>query len=111
MPDQTLTTLASILLSHMEAYDKENPPHRPNKVFTTLRDEKDKIIFLTDLENECLREYAGNCPKGCSRYKFSDWAEHLKKNLYPFHSDADWYEYIQFCEDGHGDEWFFDEEE
>ena len=103
--------LTETLQFDLRVYNPKYPPHRASKVFTTLRDEKDRHAFLTDLENECLKEYTGHCPKGILRYKNESWAAHMKKNLYPFHSDADWWDYVKFCEEGHGDEWFFDEEE
>ena len=103
--------LTECLQFDLRVYNPKFPPYRASKIFTTLRDEKDRNAFLTDLENECLKEYTGDCPKGMLRYKNESWAAHMKKNLYPFHSDADWWDYVQFCEEGGGDEWFFDQEE
>ena len=113
-PLKKFKSQAQIMADHEANYDFENPPHRPGKQ-GGLKDEK--ITFLLDLENDLLADWGPAdyidkpCPKGCLRFMDPDWATHVKKTLYPFHSDADWHEYVQFCQDGHGDEWFFETEE
>ena len=96
------------LMAEAEAnYDPQNPPNRPVRP-ATLKQAKERDVFFCDLENAVLRDFRGDIPKGPQRYLNPDWAALMKKNLYPFHSDADWSEYIEFCEDGGGDEWFYD---
>ena len=90
-------------------YDPDSPPHRPGKQEGVLKDHK--VTFLLDLENDMLKEFDLAPPKGCYRHLDVDWAAHMKKSLYPFHNDADWGEYVQYCKEGHGDEWFFDMEQ
>ena len=88
-------------------YDVQHPPDRPLRP-ATLKQAKEQDIFLCDLENDVLRDFDGDTPTGPQRYMNPDWAALMKKNLYPFHSDADWREYVEFCENGGGDIWFYD---
>ena len=102
-----ILSLAQIRDDHEATYDPKNPPNRPLRP-ATLKKAKEQDAFLCDLENEVLRDFIGDTPTGPQRYLNPDWAALMKKNLYPFHSDADWGEYIEFCENGGGDEWFYD---
>ena len=96
------------LMADAEAtYDPQNPPNRPVRPFT-LKQAKERDVFFCDLENAVLRDFHGDTPTGPQRYLNPDWAALMKKNLYPFHSDADWSEYIEFCENGGGDDHFYD---
>jgi len=65
--------------------------------------------FYMDFENSCLAKWDNSkqeFPKGRHRYKDDGWAEHILSNVYPHHSDIDWYEYIAWVRDGGGDDWF-----
>ena len=96
------------LMADAEAtYDPQNPPNRPVRP-ATLKQAKERDVFFCDLENAVLRDFHGDTPTGPQRYLNPDWAALMKKNLYPFHTDADWWEYVEFCENGGGDEWFYD---
>ena len=54
-------------------YDPQNPPNRPVRP-ATLKQAKEQDIFLCDLENEVLRDFQGDIPKGPQRYLDPDWA-------------------------------------
>ena len=84
------------------------PPHRPNKGYRyTLSSEQIRNNFMMDFENACLEEYwVGPPPTGPRRYLNEKWAKNILGQVYPHHSDVDWYEYVEFCESGGGDEWF-----
>ena len=88
----------------------EMPPHRPNKRLKVT----DKINFLMDFENDCLRNNWDGWkpfPTGPRRFEDPEWATMIKSQVFPHHSDVDWFEYVEFCQLGYGDEWFQEEEE
>ena len=64
------------------------PPERPNKVHPN---------------------WVGPPPTGIKRYENPKWAEMIQTRIFPFRSDIDWVEYVEFCESGGGDEWFHEE--
>ena len=67
--------------------------------------------FLMDFENACLEDFRGAHPIGRERYKHPAWAAHIKANVFPYHSDIDWLEYVEWVSNGGGDDWFQDEED
>ena len=82
------------------------PPERPNKKYHK------NYAFMMDFENECLSQnWMGPPPIGPKRYQDPKWAKMIQTQVFPFHSDIDWVEYVEFCESGHGDEWFQEDEE
>ena len=86
-------------------------PHRPNKGYRyTLNSDRDRDNFMMDFENACLSQnWTGEPPTGIERYENPEWAKMIQSQVYPHHSDIDWYEYVEFCESGGGDEWFQDD--
>ena len=91
-------------------YDEANPPERPYKRRRITEDDnRFRDSFLVDFENECLRDYGDEWPKGKDRWKDPEWAKHIKSQVYPFHSDVDWHEYVAWVSAGGGDEWFVEE--
>ena len=80
------------------------PPERPNKVHPKNYD------FMMDFENECLAQnWVGPPPTGPKRYENPEWAKMIQTQVFPFHSDIDWVEYVAYVEAGGGDEWFQEE--
>ena len=86
---------------------REWPPRRPRHGCLVTRQGRDD--FMTDFENEVLR----NCwdarrgiPTGPRRFEKADWAEVIKRNVYPHSSEVDWDEYVEWVSQGGGDEWF-----
>ena len=49
-------------------------------------------------------------PTGPRRFEKADWAEVIKRNVYPHSSEVDWDEYVEWVSQGGGDEWFQAEE-
>ena len=84
------------------------PPHRPNKGYRyTLNSDRDHNNFMMDFENACLSQnWAGDPPTGIKRYENPEWAKMIQSQVYPHHSDIDWYEYVEWVENGGGEEWF-----
>ena len=91
------------------------PPKRPNSgVHGTCVDEvdmqtcKEKYYhaFMTDFENSLLDGWDKPIPKGNQRHKNPEWAKHVQSQVFPNHSDVDWWEYVLWVEEGAGDEWF-----
>ena len=66
--------------------------------------------FLMDFENDVLRDWDATkgIPTGPRRFQNAEWADLIKRNVYPYHSDVDFYEYIEFCLKGGGDDWFME---
>lgn len=65
--------------------------------------------FMMDFENACLSDWDSSKkphPTGCKRYLDPEWAALVKSQVYPYHSDIDWYEYCSWVSRGHGDTWF-----
>ena len=82
------------------------PPRRPRRGSNLLNDD-----FMTDIENQILEKWDARkgIPKGRRRFENAEWAELIKQNVYPHHSDIDWYEYVEWVKAGGGDEWFQEE--
>ena len=86
------------------------PPHRPNKILKVT----DNINFIMDFENDCLRDKWDNSipfPTGPKRFENAHWAKMIQSQVFPAHSDLDWYDYVEFCQLGYGDEWFQEDEQ
>ena len=45
-------------------------------------------------------------PKGPRRFENQEWAALIMSQVFPYHSDVDWEEYVDWVKDGGGDEWF-----
>ena len=114
---------AELLHRDLENYDPANPPMRPRSKAGNANDS-----FLMDFENSCLEDFTRVSdydnvglrevahweglpafPKGRDRWKDPAWAKHIKSQVYPFHSDVDWKEYVAWVSGGGGDEWFVEE--
>ena len=69
---------------------------------------RDRLSFFLDFENSLLCEFDSSqgIPTGTHRYEDPVWAAHVQRNVWPHHSDIDWFEYRLFCTLGYGDEWF-----
>ena len=79
------------------------------EILTIARDN-----FMMDFENSCLEQnWDQRCewPTGSKHYEDPMWALMISRQVYPHHSDIDWEEYCDFCENGGGDEYFHDEDE
>ena len=81
------------------------PPRRPRR---TSFDRPGRDAFLTDFENAVLEDWGRDIPTGPRRFEKAEWAELIKRNVYPNHSDVDWYEYVEWVSQGGGDEWFME---
>jgi hypothetical protein len=86
------------------------PPARPGKTKLLYMDVQ-RYSFLMDFENSCLTEHWGvkPHPRGNKRYEDPEWAAMIQSQVYPNHSDVDWYEYVEWVSQGGGDEWFEEE--
>ena len=64
--------------------------------------------FLLDFENSLLATWnaQNRIPTGKWRFEDPEWAALVQANVWPHHSDVDWFEYVEFCQAGFGDEWF-----
>ena len=66
--------------------------------------------FLMDFGNSCLADIWDSSsaphPTGFRRHENKKWAEMIERQVYPNHSDIDWYEYVEWVTQGGGDEWF-----
>ena len=64
--------------------------------------------FLMDFENSLLEDWDARkgIPTGPRRFENAEWAELVKRNVYPNHPDVDWDEYVDWVSSGGGDEWF-----
>ena len=91
------------------------PPRRHRHIDTYELMTREMKDFLMDFENACLSQDWDSSkrehPKGPDRYKDPEWAAMIQSQVYPHHSDLDWIEYVAFCENGGGDEWFQEEDE
>ena len=83
----------------------ESPPKHPNSLTVFTRD---RNAFMMDFENSCLADWVGEFPKSKRRHLDKDWAAFMQKQVFPHHSDVDWWEYCLFVESGGGDEYFQD---
>ena len=61
---------------------------------------------MTDFETSLLDGWDKPIPKGDKRHENPEWAKHVQAQVYPHHSDVDWWEYCFWVELGYGDEWF-----
>ena len=85
------------------------PLHIPR--YTPLTVGRDN--FYMDFENDILRKWDSRKkahPKGPNRCKDPEWAAIIQSEVYPHHSDIDWHEYVEWVENGGGDEWFQEED-
>ena len=57
-------------------------------------------------ENSLLDGWDKPIPKGNQRHENPEWAKHVQSQVFPNHSDVDWWEYVLWVEEGAGDEWF-----
>ena len=80
-------------------------PKRPNSGVQTCK-EKYYHAFMTDFETSLLDGWDKPIPKGDKRHENPEWAKHVQAQVYPHHSDVDWWEYCFWVELGYGDEWF-----
>ena len=66
--------------------------------------------FYMDFENPRLANHWDSSsaphPTGVRRHENEKWAEMIQSQVYPNHSDIDWYEYVEWVTQGGGDEWF-----
>jgi hypothetical protein len=83
----------------------QNMHKRPNSRAPNFPDND----FMMDFENACLKDWSGNLPKGKHRFEDAKWKEHILRQVYPNHSDVDFWEYRAWCLAGYGDEWFQEE--
>ena len=89
------------------------PPRRPGRstalYLTVARD-----VSFMDFENACLSRNWDSSkrqhPKGPKRHEDPEWAQMIQSQVYPHHSDVDFQEYCEFCENGGGCEAFQEEE-
>ena len=85
------------------------------------RENRDCANFLMDWENACLEDFLGattgvrlmhaRCNKDKwpwrnQRHLVEPWAEFMKNEVYPNHSDVDWEEYTLWVSSGGGDDMF-----
>ena len=85
------------------------PPRRPRR--TSFESRQGREDFPMDFENDVLRRWDARkgIPRGPRRFEKAEWAELIKRNVYPNHSDVDWYEYVEWVSAGGGDEFFMEE--
>ena len=66
--------------------------------------------FYMDFENSCLANHWDSSstphPTGINRHENEKWAEMIQSQVYPNHSDIDWYEYVEWVTQWGGDEMF-----
>ncbi len=86
----------------------DDPPRRPHH---TLKRGSGRDTFLCDFENDVLRSWDARkgIPKGPRRFENPEWAALIKRQVLPHHSDVDWFEYVEWVNQGGGDEWFQEE--
>ena len=86
------------------------PPTRPRKRLLSVESD----TFLMDFENACLASHWDSSvmphPRGNQRYEHSEWAAMIKRQVFPHHSDVDWSDYVEWVQNGGGDEWFQENE-
>ena len=82
------------------------PPTQPRKRRLSVKSD----AFLMDFENACLASHWDSSvmahPRGNRRYEHEEWAAMIKNQVFPHHSDVDWGEYVEWVQNGGGDEWF-----
>ena len=100
----------------------KRPQHKELIWSDAHREENDdRNSFLMDWENACLEDFLeattgvrfmhARCnkdkwPWGTQRYLVESWAEFMKNEVYPNHSDVDWEEYTLWVSSGGGDDMF-----
>ena len=64
-----------------------------------------------DFENSLVVDWdaRNGIPTGPCRFEKAEWAELVKRNVYPNHSDVDWDEYVEWVSSGGGDDWFMEQ--
>ena len=76
---------------------------------TAPSEQRDRINFLLDFENWCLTyprwDARVGLPRGKSRHLDPLWRAVLMDHLDDYPRQT-WEDYVNFCESGHGDEWF-----
>ncbi len=91
-----------------------SPPKRPRHTLLHIPTTEGNNFYM-DFENACLSQNWNNRkrahPKGPKRYEDPEWAEMIKSQVYPHHSDIDWHEYVEWVKNGGGDEWFQESDE
>ena len=85
------------LIYDMRQWMPQRPGHRTFKIGDA---------FLMDFENSLLSDWYGAIPTGVNRFENAAWAQLVKQNVFPSHSDLDWDEYCSWVSRGGGDEWF-----
>ena len=89
------------------------PPRRPGHIDTCEIITTERNVFMMDFENSCwFKNWDSRVkphPKGSKRYEDPEWAAMIESQVYPHHSDVDWYEYVDWVSRGFGDEWFQEE--
>ena len=88
------------------------PPKRPNHTTQEMVMTPERDAFMMDFENAIFEtdyDQTEEIPKGPRRLENEKWAEAVKRNVYPHHSDVDWDEYCEWVSNGGGDEWFQEE--
>ena len=81
------------------------PPKRPNSGVQTCAP-RYYHAFMTDFENSLLEGWDKPIPKGNQRHENPEWAKHVQSQVFPNHSDVDWWEYVLWVEEGVGDQCF-----
>ena len=86
----------------------EAPPRRRRY---TPHNRIDLDDYMMDFENTVLQDWDAHkgIPTGTRRFENAECAESIKRNVYPHHSDVDWFEYLEWVSAGGGDEWFIEE--
>ena len=82
------------------------PLRRPGFRDAGYKPESSTEAFMMDFENACLETWGGEPPVGPKRWQHPEWAAHIQMHVFPFHSDVDWLEYVEWVEAGGGDDWF-----
>ena len=82
------------------------PPRRPEHRDCGYKIESVLEAFYMDFENSCLSDFGGEHPRGPNRWEHRAWAAHIKAQVFPYHSDVDWEEYVEWVSGGGGDEVF-----
>lgn len=111
MPQEEFNTilrqLGTCAACRVELESARQPLKRPgSKNIEELDDD-----FMADFENYCLSLWDSSKrphPRGPNRHEDVDWAAHIRRYVYPHHSDVDWYEYTIFVESGGGDDFFLE---
>ena len=91
------------------------PPMRPRHRYGSMTPEIND--FMMDFENRCLEQnwdsqkHPGFHPLGPKRHEDPEWAAFIQSRVFPFTSEIDWQEYVEWVENGGGDEWFQEDEE